>query len=306
MILVIGDVMIDKYTYGRVERISPEAPVPVLFVEESTAMLGGAGNVARNIVALGQKAALLSVCGKDEWKSWLEEECKREGIRPYLFADPERKTTVKHRFIARPFNHYLLRVDYEDLCPIPPLMENAIIKVLDSLDFTFVVISDYGKGMITPKLARYLIQKTRVLVDAKPDRFKLYEGAFLIKPNLSEAARFLGESARNEDQHVAVLAEGMAKALKSKVVITRGSEGATLFNGERVVHVKGPKREIYDVAGAGDTFIAALAVSLAEGKGLEEATVIANIAAGLVVEKLGTAVVKRDELSAALSATQKE
>ena len=298
MILVIGDVMIDKYTYGVVRRISPEAPVPVLFVEEEEWMLGGAGNVARNVHSLGHDCALLCVCGDDERKKWIEQACNACDIIPLLLCEKERETTLKHRFIAKPFNHYLLRVDHEDTWDIKKETEMEIMNVLAKINMDLLIVSDYDKGMLTGGLIKCIKSLgCKVLVDTKPKKFDMYNGVFVLKPNIKEACSYVGMEEKNDDATAEKVGVKMMEKLDSNIIITRGEKGATLvkMDGD-VKHIKARERKIYDVAGAGDTFLAALAVALVEGSDLEEAVHFANNAAGRVVEKVGTSVVTREEL----------
>ncbi len=290
--------MIDKYTYGTVKRISPEAPVPVLFVEEEERMLGGAGNVARNINSLGQSCALLSVCGEDERKEWVEQMCKVWDIIPLLVSEEGRETTLKHRFIAKPFNHYLLRVDYENTWNIKKETEMEILNVLAKINMDLIVVSDYGKGMLTEELIKHIKSLgCKILVDVKPKKLDMYKGCFVIKPNIKEACAYLGIEEKNDDATAEKVGLEMMERLNSNIVITRGERGATLVDLHgNVKHIRARERKIYDVAGAGDTFLAALAVALVEGSDLQTAIHFANTAAGKAVEKVGTAVVTREEL----------
>ncbi len=298
MILVIGDAMVDKYSYGTVERISPEAPVPVLRIESEKEMLGGAGNVARNIAGLGSEVALISAVGEDKHKKMLERLCKEWHITTFLIPEKNRKTTVKQRFIALPYNHYILRADYEDDHPIEEQNVKEIVTLTSDISSSYIIISDYGKGTITKSLVEKMKkQQTKLLVDAKPKTFDWYKGVYLIKPNLNEACDYVGAKRKNDDAHVEAVGKEIAKRLESNIVITRGEKGCTLITKDlHITHIRGTKREVYDVSGAGDTFIATLAAALDQGHGLKKALEFANYAAGLVVEKVGTGVVFGEEV----------
>ena len=296
-ILVFGDVMLDRYWFGDVHRISPEAPVPVLKVDRVEERPGGAANVARNIAALGARSTLLSVVGDDEAGNCLEKLLTQNGnLTALLHRDSSISTIIKLRAIAR--HQQLLRIDFET----PPSHEvlNAALEdfreQLAGVDV--VILSDYGKGGLTHiaemiKLARAAGKP--VLVDPKGDDYARYRGATLLTPNRSEFRQVAGNW-QNE-------AELNAKAEKLRVelgldalLVTRSEEGMSLYRKDSVLHEPTHTREVFDVSGAGDTVIATLAVMLASGATLPDAMRIANRAAGIVVGKLGTAVVSREEI----------
>jgi rfaE bifunctional protein kinase chain/domain len=296
-VLVVGDVMLDRYWFGDVERISPEAPVPVLKVSKSEERPGGAANVARNIAALGAQATLLSVVGDDEAGRCLEKLLVEQGgVQALLHRDPQISTTVKLRAVAR--QQQLLRIDFETA----PSHEVLNAKLADFrervVDADVVLLSDYGKGGLAHiaemiRLAR--AAGKAVLVDPKGDDYARYRGATLLTPNRSEFRQVAG-GWKDEAELVA-----KARALRDgldleALLVTRSEEGMTLFRGDEVVHEAAQAREVFDVSGAGDTEIAALAVMLASGAAMSEAVHVANRAGGIVVGKLGTAVVGRDEL----------
>jgi len=296
-ILVFGDVMLDRYWFGDVHRISPEAPVPVLKVDRVEERPGGAANVARNIAALGARSTLLSVVGDDEAGNCLEKLLTQHGnLTALLHRDSSISTIIKLRAIAR--HQQLLRIDFET----PPSHEvlNAALEdfreQLAGVDV--VILSDYGKGGLTHiaemiKLARAAGKP--VLVDPKGDDYARYRGATLLTPNRSEFRQVAGNW-QNE-------AELNAKAEKLRIelgldalLVTRSEEGMSLYRKDSVLHEPTHTREVFDVSGAGDTVIATLAVMLASGATLPDAMRIANRAAGIVVGKLGTAVVSREEI----------
>jgi rfaE bifunctional protein kinase chain/domain len=298
-VLVVGDVMLDRYWYGQVSRISPEAPVPIVLVneQEEEVRLGGAGNVARNCKALGAMVRLLSVIGKDEAGRRIAALAKKEGLDARLHSDRNLRTTQKLRVVG-PRRHQLLRIDFET----PPSTEVLASKLTDFRealeDCDVVLLSDYGKGGLTH--IEIMIKEGRkakklVLVDPKGDDYTRYRGASVLTPNLAELREVVGRW-RDEKDLVA-----RSRALREKLrldalLLTRGDEGMTLFRPRGAVRVRAEKHEVSDVTGAGDTVIATLAVMLAAGEGLESAVRIANRAGGIKVTKFGTAVVTREEI----------
>ena len=295
-ILVVGDVMLDRYWFGNVDRISPEAPVPVVRVTRIEERPGGAANVARNCAALGAQAHLLSVIGGDEAGAKLLALVEASGVRSNLLRDAAMATTVKLRVVGR--QQQLLRIDFET----PPSREVLASKLADFEaalpDCDAVILSDYGKGGLAHILTMIGQAKSagkRVLVDPKGDDYSRYRGADLVTPNLGELREVVG-SWKNE----ADLAE-RAQKLRTDLaldglLLTRSEQGMTLFDVHGAMHVPAQAREVYDVSGAGDTVIATVAVMLAAGATLAESVRIANRAAGIVVGKLGTAVATRAEL----------
>ncbi len=296
-VLVVGDVMLDRYWFGDVSRISPEAPVPVLKVNKVEERPGGAANVARNIAELGAHCTLLSVVGTDEAGDCLQRLLTDQGrVDALLHRDESFATIVKLRAIAR--QQQLLRIDFET----PPSHEVLQAKLADFRsklpDCDVVLLSDYGKGGLT-HIAE-MIQLARaagkpVLVDPKGDDYERYRGATLLTPNRSEfrdvAGGWKGEAELNEKAQKLRAELGLEALL-----VTRSEEGMSLFREQGILHEPTQAREVFDVSGAGDTVIATLAVMLASGADIEDAVRIANRAAGVVVAKLGTAVVSREEI----------
>lgn len=295
-VLVVGDVMLDRYWFGEVSRISPEAPVPVVKVGKREERLGGAANVARNISAIGGQPLLLSVVGRDEAADALQNLLAAEGIPAQLHRDPGLSTTIKLRVIGR--QQQLLRIDFET----EPGHEVLAAKLadfearLDECDA--VVLSDYGKGglkHIEEMIASARARSKPVLVDPKGDDYSRYRGATIITPNRAEFREVAGR-ARSEDDLTA-RAQKLRESLDLEaLLVTRSEEGMTLYRKGERFHVPTVAREVYDVSGAGDTVIATLAVMIAAGRPMDEAVRWANKAAGIVVAKLGTAVVHPDEL----------
>ncbi|HEX4986500.1 MAG TPA: D-glycero-beta-D-manno-heptose-7-phosphate kinase [Burkholderiales bacterium] len=295
-LLVVGDVMLDRYWFGDVSRISPEAPVPVVRVARTEERLGGAANVARNIAAIGARAVLLSVAGEDEAADCMQRLLDADGIGGQLHRDPGLATTIKLRVIGR--QQQLLRIDFET----EPGHEVLASKLADFetrlRDADLVILSDYGKGGL--RHIERMISAARaagkpVLVDPKGDDYSRYRGATLLTPNRSEFREVAGRW-KDEDDLTARAQKLRAELGLDALLVTRSEEGMTLYrHGERL-HAPAVAREVYDVSGAGDTVIAFLGVMIAAGAGFAEAMQFANRAAGIVVGKLGTAVVHPEEL----------
>ena len=300
-LLIVGDVMLDRYWFGDVSRISPEAPVPVVKVERSEERPGGAANVARNAAALGAKVSLLALVGDDEPGVSLKRLMSEGGIDASLQVDEAVTTTVKLRVIGR--QQQLLRIDFETT-PSHEALRAKLSEFERRLpDCDAVVFSDYGKGGLTHigemiRLAR--AAGKIVLVDPKGDDYACYAGATIITPNRSEMREVVGRWKDEADleQKAAALRNELAL---DALLVTRSEEGMSHFRAGGALHEKAVAREVYDVSGAGDTVIATLAVMLAQGADWAKAIHVANVAAGIVVGKLGTAVVTRAELDAALN-----
>lgn len=303
-VLVVGDIMLDRFVSGSVNRISPEAPVPVLKIEHAYSMLGGAGNVIRNIAALGAVPSFIGVIGDDgegkEVRSLLTEVIGQADKR--LLVEAGRPTTTKIRYLAQ--DHQLLRVDSEVTAPLSPETGVALIAATeDALDgIEVLVLSDYAKGVLGPTTVCSLIQTAqragcRVIVDPKMRDFNVYSGASLITPNRGELIAATGISASTDAEMEQACKQVLAKHDIAAVLATRSAEGMTLATREGDVHhLPANAREVYDVSGAGDTVVAVLSTALAAGVDLIEAAHLANLAAGIVVGKVGTAVVRPEEL----------
>lgn len=297
-ILIVGDVMLDRYWFGEVSRISPEAPVPVVKVERVEERLGGAANVARNAAALGAQVMLLSVVGEDEAGETLTRLLEEEGITTGLHKDPQLSTTVKLRVIGR--QQQLLRIDFETT-PTHEVLRAKLAEFERRLtECDAVILSDYGKGglaHITELIGLARSAGKPVLVDPKGDDFSRYAGATLLTPNRAELRAVIGNWANDAD-----LAE-KSRQLQVRLglealLVTRSEEGMTLFNEDGAWHETAVTREVFDVSGAGDTVIATLAVMLGAGGDLVGAMRLANRAAGIVVAKFGTATCTLAELQA--------
>jgi len=302
-VLVVGDVMLDRYWYGEVERISPEAPVPVVKVERTEERPGGAANVALNAAALGAKVTLLSVVGGDEAGTTLERLIAGAGITTSLHRDPKLDTTVKLRVIGR--KQQLLRADFETT-PSHEVLASKLAEfeaMLGQCDA--VVLSDYGKGGLT-HIARMIelarAQKRIVLVDPKGDDYSRYQGATVVTPNRAELREVVGQW--KDDRDFAGRAEALRAELGlAALLVTLGEKGMALFETGKVLRESARARDVYDVTGAGDTVIATVAVMLAAGASMQDAVRVANHAAGIAVGKFGTAVVTPAELAADLRAS---
>jgi rfaE bifunctional protein kinase chain/domain len=297
-ILVAGDVMLDRYWFGEVARISPEAPVPVVRITRMEERPGGAANVARNASALGAAVELLAVVGEDEAGRSLARLLGTEGVKAQLTTDPTLDTTVKLRVIGR--QQQVVRIDFEK-APAAAALEAKLADFDARLGQAGVIIlSDYGKGALTHvdrMIATARAAGKVVLVDPKGDDYERYRNATLLTPNRSEFREVAG-SWKSEADFVARAQKLRAHLGLDALLITRSEEGMTLVLQDEVVHVPAVAKEVFDVSGAGDTVIATLGVMLAAGATLPEAVHWANRAAGIVVGKLGTAVVHPDELFA--------
>ena len=301
-VLCVGDVMLDRFHYGSVERISPEAPIPVFLHQREYAMLGGAANTALNCITLGGKAVLLSIAGDDSDAQNLEnlinDKISRDG---FLYRDSTRRTIIKDRFIAS--NHQMLRVDYENRHPINADIEAVILEKFSTLltGCNAIIISDYGKGLLTPSLLQAMIalaaeQKIATVVDPKGRDYMIYHGATAVTPNLKELAEASGMPAQSDDEVVAAARHILASCTITSVIATRGPHGMTIVTSDSATHIPTRAREVWDVSGAGDTVIATIATALGSGIDLKTAAQLANYAAGVVVGKVGTATATPDEI----------
>jgi rfaE bifunctional protein kinase chain/domain len=302
-VLVVGDVMLDRYWFGDVSRISPEAPVPVVRIERTEERPGGAANVARNCAALGAQVGLLSVVGADEAGGALERLVATERIRASLHRDATLDTTVKLRVIGR--QQQLLRIDFET-SPSHEVLADKLAEFEASLaGYGVVLLSDYGKGglaHIERMIGAARAAGKPVLVDPKGDDYARYRGASVLTPNLNELREVVGRW--KDEADLAARAERLRSQLAlDALLLTRGGDGMTLYRADGAETVPARKRAVADVTGAGDTVIATLAVMLAAGAPLLEAVRVANHAGGIVVGKLGTDIVRPDELAADVAAT---
>jgi D-beta-D-heptose 7-phosphate kinase / D-beta-D-heptose 1-phosphate adenosyltransferase len=304
-VLCIGDVMLDDFVYGEVTRISPEAPTPVLTVKHNAVEIGGAGNVARNIAALGARCIFVGLVGKDEPGAALGEALARQGsIIPHLVADAARQTTRKVRFVSEHHSAHLMRADWETAGPASAASQSAIIAHAEAAlpKVGTVVLSDYAKGTLTEHVVRAVIEAARrlgrpVIVDPKGSDYRVYRGATLVTPNLKELAAAVRRPLGTEAEIAAAAAE-LARMLGSEaVLVTRSEAGMSLHvEGDAPVHIPSYPVKVRDVSGAGDTVAAVMAVLLAMKTPYEPAMRAANAAAAVVVGKRGTATVSLGEL----------
>lgn len=308
-ILVVGDLMLDRYWWGTVDRISPEAPVPIVQLNGTSVKAGGAANVAANIAGLGAKATLLGVTGEDTEAEELASVLDGEPLIVKRFeAVAGRSTTVKTRIIAH--DQHVVRLDREEKNPVP---ENNVANIASSIkelipEMDVVVVSDYAKGLLSPDLLAFIVDVARehgapIFADPKGKDFTKYRGVSMITPNLLEAANACGIE-HNDPGLVSKAGSQLLRDLDAEnVLITEGANGMTLFGRtDRSTHFDAVARTVYDVTGAGDTVIATLAVAAAAGLELEDAAMIANIAAGIAVGRVGTAVISQAELAEAYAA----
>jgi len=306
-LLVVGDAMLDRYVYGTVERVSPEAPIPILNIEREVAVPGGAGNVVRNLTALGAAVAFISVVGDDQPGSDLTGLIGGQpGVEPWLLVQGGRATTLKTRFVSG--GQQLLRTDREETGPIHPKLAERLQKIArDAMAATsIVVLSDYRKGVLAGETPAWLIAAAhalgrRVVVDPKGVDYAPYKGADVVTPNRRELALATGMPVDSEAALVAAATALREQHAFGAVLVTRAEDGMTLVDGDGATHFPAEAAEVFDVSGAGDTVVATLAAGMAAGLELRVAARLANIAAGIVVGKVGTAVAREADLLAAIS-----
>ncbi len=306
-ILCVGDVMLDRFVYGEVERISPEAPIPVMRATTDTVMLGGAGNVVRNMSSLSASVSFISVVGDDDTGRTIAGLSNaQQHVASHLVADTRRRSTEKIRYIAG--SQQMLRVDREDASALSESMEQQILEQVKQAlpDMQLVVLSDYGKGVLSPAIISEVMklaseQNIPVIVDPKSRDFSRYRGAWLLSPNLKELREATGEDLSNNEAIIAAARGQMQQCDITNMIVTCGPRGMLVVPAEgEAEHIAAHKREVYDVSGAGDTVLATLAASLATGLELPDAAYLANLAAGIVVGRMGTATVYRTDLKTAV------
>jgi len=301
-VLVLGDLMMDRYIWGDVSRISPEAPVPVVEVRSDSLQLGGAGNVAHNLESLGAAPLLAGVVGNDPEGRWIKSRMGAGGKG--ILVDARRPTIVKTRIVAH--HQQVVRVDLERKGSLPEGLAASLARFVREADYDGLLISDYNKGIVNPglmssALAAAAERKAPVFVDPKVENFRLFSPVTLITPNHLEAEKVVGRPCRTEAEVEQAGAEIMDLISCLYLIIKRGEQGMTVFQkGEKPIHIPTVAREVFDVTGAGDTVIAAAALALLAGGTIEQAAAIANVAAGIVVGKIGTATTTPEELLAAL------
>ena len=301
-IIILGDLMLDKFIWGDVTRISPEAPIPVVEVKEDTSCLGGAGNVCHNLESLGAFPLLTGIVGDDPEGEWVKDNVPdNRGI----ITIPGRPTTVKTRIIAH--HQQVVRVDREKKHPVSPELETEILRFIQSEDYDGIIISDYNKGILTKSLVNQTLiiasrEKTPVFVDPKIENFDLFSPVTLITPNHHEAEKIVHHECTSDADVERAGLKIISRISVRYLIIKRGEQGISVFEkGKAAEHIPAISKEVYDVTGAGDTVIATAALALLSGATISEAAVIANTAAGIVVGKLGTATLTPEELITALT-----
>jgi rfaE bifunctional protein kinase chain/domain len=307
-LLVVGDIMIDEFIWGSVSRISPEAPVPVVVVNRENLLLGGAANVVHNVHSLGGRVLLAGLIGDDRMGEKIKGLLAEQNIGSEgLVLQAGRPTTVKTRVIAH--SQQVVRFDRESREPISEQSQEDLLRYLDKnwRQVGGIIVSDYGKGLITPALMEFIMQRKKkevklVVVDPKMNNFNLYAGATIVTPNRQEAEAAAGKEIKDEASLMEVGRILLERFASQAILITRGEEGMVLFEREgNVINVPTVAKEVYDVTGAGDTVTSALTLALASGIDLPAAAVVANYAAGIVVGKVGTATVTPEELKRAIA-----
>ncbi|MDP3645520.1 MAG: PfkB family carbohydrate kinase [bacterium] len=298
-ILIIGDVMLDEYRAGTADRISPEAPIPVLLQKSVRYVLGGAGNVAANVAALGASATLVGVLGNDGHAKVVRNVCREKNIAPRFLIDTGRPTTTKIRFVSG--HHQLVRIDIEDTHVLMGKEETQMVALIRKLSkHDFVIVSDYAKGCLTKKVMHALRAKFgahRIIADMKPHNAPLFVGICAITPNVKEATELSGITALT-NAHALRAVKAIEKNLQTSVILTRGEYGVTVFDRstKEAARFRSDAHSVKDVTGAGDTLVAVMALMIASGATLLEATELANLAAGAVVGVAGTHALSKKEL----------
>ena len=307
-VLVLGDVMLDRYYFGEVKRISPEAPVPVTRVTHEQATLGGAANVAHNLANLGCKVFLAGLVGDDESRRHLDRLLNTSRIGQEGLVSDGRPTITKLRVLGG--HQQMLRLDFEESHPVggkaESYLKNYVSRLIESNTVQAVIISDYAKGVCTPRVCQHVLkvcgsQGVPLVIDPKGTNWRKYAGAPYITPNMKELVEAAKTEAPNEDRAVKALADKVRKRFNiGSLIVTRSEKGLSVVNEKDAVHISTYAQEVFDVSGAGDTVVAVLGAALASGMEILDAAHLANLAAGIVVGKLGTYAVQRTELTTAV------
>jgi len=307
-VLLVGDIMLDSFIYGAVSRISPEAPIPVISVNREKKMLGGAGNVLANLAALGCETDIISIIGKDVAGQEVMQHVSDCGVSPHgMVEDLARPTILKTRYISQ--NQQLLRVDREEIVTPSEVIEKQIISITEKLmaKANILILSDYGKGVLSPNVIKSLIKlanknKIPVVVDPKGNDFSVYKGASVVTPNRNELQGAMNGMTVKTDSDIESAGQALIKQSGIEtVIVTRSEDGISVINKKDTpVHIPTKAREVYDVSGAGDTVVATIAAMMASGANTAQAAEVANIAGGLAVAKLGTAIISQAELMQAI------
>ena len=305
-VLIIGDIMLDQYQRGLVERISPEAPVPIVKITEQVFKIGGAGNVAQNVATLGGCPTLVSICGEDLYGDNLRDICAGLGVDSHLIRSPSRETTLKTRIMAA--HQQMLRVDRETTRKLDDREFESLVATVDRQidNFSTIVLSDYGKGIISEKFLRWLESRKRrdqkIILDPKTCNFPYYMDFYCMTPNKKEASEGADMPIGNREEILSAGKEIIRKRNLQSLVITLGAEGMAVFlPGQGVFHLPTTAKKVFDVTGAGDTVIAVIALGLSSGLDLLRSCILANCAAGLVVGQVGAVGITQEELTETLS-----
>jgi D-beta-D-heptose 7-phosphate kinase / D-beta-D-heptose 1-phosphate adenosyltransferase len=306
-VLVLGDVMLDRFVYGTIERISPEAPIPVIAIDRTVDMPGGAGNVVRNLAAMGGRATLIGVVGSDVWADSLDAQLRKvPSVQARLIVDRSRPTTVKTRYVAD--TQQVLRADRESREPLANDTETRLLEEYETAlaDTDIVILSDYAKGVLSESVVATALAKARaagkrVIVDPKSKSFEKYRGATVLTPNRHELQVACGFECGSDEEIIAGARRSLAARICDIMVVTRGKDGMSVVKSDgSALHLRTAAREVFDVSGAGDTVAAAISLGLAAGGDIAEVCTVANVAAGIVVGKQGTAIATTNEILAAL------
>jgi len=296
-IYILGDIILDKFTYCDIEKINPEAPCQLIKIKYSNYKLGGSSNVANNLDSLGLNIEMFGIIGNDNAGKKIKELSSE--ISNYFIQDYSKPTILKERFISENYNQQILRADYEQKYTLNEKQLTEILLKFKEITPKYTIISDYNKGFISKKLINEIKKtNTKILVDPKPENIDFYYNVFLIKPNLKEASEIYGRKIINEDKNIEKAGLELVKKYKSNFIITRGEKGSTLITKDKKIkHVCQEPIDIFDVTGAGDTYISALTYGLIKYEdNLEKAIEIAQIASKLVVQKSGTATITKSEI----------
>lgn len=310
-VIVIGDIMLDTYYEGDAQRISPEAPVPVVKIEKTKYLLGGAGNVARNICALGGSCKIIGIIGDDFAGNKIHTLLKDSGVDCKLIKSKYRPSTIKSRIFAR--NQQMIRFDEEvDSNILEVEKKELLIKIEDSLtNKSIIILSDYGKGLLDKDLINNIyelaksknFEKPKILVDPKPMNKNYYHNAFLLTPNTKETSELSQMKMSSRDEIIEAGQKLKQELNIENLLVTLGAQGMALFTSEYIYHIKSTAKQVFDVTGAGDTVIATLATCLSIDSDITKACNLATLAAGIVVEKVGSATADTDELENAINNT---
>ncbi|MDP3429384.1 MAG: bifunctional ADP-heptose synthase [Desulfomicrobium sp.] len=305
-VLIIGDIMLDQYQRGLVERISPEAPVPIVKITEQVFKIGGAGNVAQNVATLGGTPTLISICGEDPYGENLRDICAGLRIDSHLIRSPSRETTLKTRIMAA--HQQILRVDRETTRILDNREFESLVATVDHQieNFSTIILSDYGKGVISEKFLHWLEDRKRpdqkIILDPKTCNFPYYTNFYCMTPNKKEASEGAEMPISNREEILSVGREIIKRRNLQSLVITLGGEGMAVFlPGQGVFHLPTTAKKVFDVTGAGDTVIAVIALGLSSGLDLLSSCILANCAAGLVVGQVGAVGITQEELTETLS-----